>query len=452
MGLRINFLSGRKIPFSYAEKQSFLTKWRQYYRIPFCLCLQIIEVISASIYLFSVLVPVQSEAQILRNVFKDIFFLEKHEAPVSRASDLNDYYQFLETAAENVRDDFIIKTKFPNETNLVYHTITFSNGSQTLEFHPKVDPESLKNISTIRSSVPIYLFSTRKPALGCSNWELVITVSDIQSNPAFFLSSKLYWHHCPLDDDGTVLGEQIDRSELPYYRKTMDAIVPLILSSFIHLFYILYQARSRLKLHWHWRKTDGVYQELKSNQQFYYTIGFWIPCEFVSSISLIISSFILYNDSRKMTEYPSLLVMQIFTVSTTFLFLTTLQWFKFNVYTYHFVAILREGSVQLFAVAISFLPVICAFFFAGIFIFANIAPKTRSYFSMLTILVSFTLGDNILPVYDDFSDGTFLFNWVAFIYVTLLVLVAGWVVFSSFTAMISLVDQKLLMKKKRHTD
>lgn len=452
MGLRVVLLRGRAIPISYKETPSSLALWRQYYRPPFHTCFQITSIIAALLYLFTVLVPVQTETQILRNVFKDIFFLEKHESPVSKASDLNDYYQELETSAENIKDDFILKAKFPNESTLVYHTITFLNGSKALEFHPEVDPESLKNISTIESSIPIYLYSSRKPVLACSIWELLIIVSDKNSNPAFFLSSKLYWHQCKLDKNQMALGEKIERDLLPYYRHTIHTIKPLFLSAVLHTLFLIHYFYVRSKLHRDWRKNDPTYQEMNSTTQFHFTFGFWLLFEAISSISLIVTTTILLDNARTMTEYPTLIVMKIHSISNAFLILTTLQWFKFNTYTYHYVAILREGVFLIFSVAISFFPVIFAFFFVGIFMFANIADKARSYFSMLTILVSFTLGDNIEPTYNDFSDGSVLFNWMAFAYITLLVLVAGWAVFASFTAMVSFIDRKLLMKQHLHND
>ena len=205
-------------------------------------------------------------------------------------------------------------------------------------------------------------------------------------------------------------------------------------------------------MHREWRKNDPTYQEMKSTTQFHYTFGFWPLCELLSAASLIVSTSILLDNARTMTEYPTLIVMKIYSISNAFLFLTALQWFNFNTYTYHYVAILREGVFQIISVAISFIPVIIAFFFIGIFIFANVADKSRSYFSMMTILVSFTLGDNIEPTYNDFSDGSSLFNWVAFGYITVRVLVAGWVVFASFTAMVSFIDRKLLMKQHLHKD
>ena len=422
------------------------------FRPPFHICFQLASIIASFLYLFAVLVPVQTETQILRNVFKDIFFLEKHESPVSKASELNDYYQELEISAEKIKNDFILKAKFPNESTLVYHTITFLNGSSSLEFHPEVDPESLKNISTIQSSIPIYLYSTRKPVLACSIWELLIIVSDKYSNPAFFLSSKLYWHQCKLDENQMALGEKIERSKLPFYRHTIYNIKSLLLLASLHLIFLIHYFYIRNKLHREWRKNDPTYQEMKSTTQFHYTFGFWPLCELLSAASLIVSTTILLDNARTMTEYPTLIVMKIYSISNAFLFLTALQWFNFNTYTYHYVAILREGAFQIISVAISFIPVIIAFFFIGIFIFANVADKSRSYFSMMTILVSFTLGDNIEPTYNDFSDGSSLFNWLAFGYITVLVLVAGWVVFASFTAMVSFIDRKLLMKQHLHKD
>lgn len=452
MVLRFKLIHSKSIPFSYHLKTPKSVQWKKYYRPPFHILFQIAELFAVSIYMFSVLNPVQSDAQILRNVFKDIFFLEKHESPVSKASDLDDYYAYLQEQAETINDNFIMEAKFPDEETLVYHTITYTNGSTSINNHPDVEPESLKNISTILTSIPIYIYSTRKPITACTIWELVITVSDISSNPAFFLSSKLYWHHCPLDQNSMALDVKIDQKNTQYYRMTKYSMTPLFFASISHIIYLISYLFVKGSLHKKWRKTDPNYQELPSTTQFHYTIGIWPVFELLASSFLIASVTIVAIDARKMTEYPSLIVMQIFAVSATPMFLTLLQWFQFNSYSYQYVAILREGTIQLLTVAISFLPVICAFFFVGILVFANFAEKARSYFSMTTILVAFTLGDNIMPTYNDFSDGSTLFNWVAFAYITLMVLVAAWTVFASFTAMVTFIHQKLLLKEHLHNN
>ena len=57
-----------------------------------------------------------------------------------------------------------------------------------------------------------------------------------------------------------------------------------------------------------------------------------------------------------------------------------------------------------------------------------------------------------MPTYNDFSDGTPVFNWLAFIYITAFVLMAGWIVFASFTATIAFVDQRVMMQKHLKDD
>lgn len=437
MPLRVALLRTPRLEITWHEKRS-AQLWKLYHRPPLHLILLLVEFLIGIFYCFSVLIPTQYDAYQYRETFKSIFFLENHESPISRSSDLVDYYLDLNQSALRMQSDFLMNVSFPVPMS---HEITYANGTKD-EFYSMLDfdPEDLKDIVTILTKLVLYVFNNDHKS--CSKWTVQITVSDIYSNPAFWLSSVIYRDHCPK----SLVSNQ---SQILYVRRTFQFIPRLMLVALIHLIIVLYQLVIRWRLHKNWRRNDADYHDLKSGQMFHYTIGIWRVFELISCVSVLSGCVYVLVDSIMMTELAGLGAVQVFALTTVILNLCMLQFFKFNVYTYHFVAILAEGCVQLFDIAIGFTPVICAFFLAGIFIFSHIAPKTRSVFSMLEILVSFTLGDNIEPTYNEFSDGTPLFNWIAFIYITLLVLAAGWVVFASFTATIAFVDQKLLMKKAK---
>ena len=438
MPLRVRFVRAQ-IDLTWRDTPTKLQLWSSHYRPPLHMILILCELAISLSYTSFVLIPAQLEAYRYREVFKAIFFLEDHEAPISRSSDLSTYYADLNESALSMKDGLLMNVTFPEPMS---HTITYSNGTVYKSFEEfEVNAEDLKDIVTILTQIPVYIYEYGRP--GCSKWTSQFKVSDVYSNPAFWLSSTITRSHCPRDQ---LFGGSQHR--IPFYKLTLAFVPKLIVLAGVHLLLIIYQLVVRWRQYKVWRENDPDFHDLKSGQMFHYSIGNWRIFELFMCCTLISGSSVILYDAIHMTEMPGLLPLQIYALTTMFLDLAVMQFFRINTYTYHYVAILSEGCVQLFDVAIGFLPVICAFFLAGIFIFCHIAPKTRSVFSMLEILVSFTLGDNIQPTYNEFSDGTSLFNWLAFTYITLFVLAAGWVVFASFTATIAFVDQKLLMKKK----
>ena len=438
MPIRVRFVRA-PITITWREIPSKIQLWKTFYRPPIHMILILCEIAISLGYTSFVLIPAQLEAYRYREVFRTIFFLEDHEAPISRSSDLSDYYSDLNESALGMKHGLLMNVTLAEPMS---HTITYSNGTVIKIFEEfTVTSEDLKDIVTILTQIPVYIFEFGRA--GCSKWTSEFRVSDIYSNPAFWLSSTITRSHCPREQLGGKSPYQI-----PFYRLTLRFVPQLLLLSVIHFFLIIYQLAVRWRLYKSWRQNDPDFQVLKSGQMYHYAIGNWRVFELLTCCTVISGSIVILFDAIYMTEMPGLLPVQIYALTTMLLDLSVMQFFRINTYTYHYVAILSEGCVQLFDVAIGFLPVICAFFLAGIFIFGNIAPKARSVFSMLEILVSFTLGDNIQPTYNEFSDGTSLFNWLAFAYITLFVLAAGWVVFASFTATIAFVDQKLLMKKK----
>lgn len=451
MGINFRFNHKPKIKITYLEKPCTTDIWRIAYRPSSRIFLQVIEVICVLMYAVTVLSPVQLDAYDMRKALKYVYFLENHESPISSASAVNDYFKVIKNETENIKLNFLMDVDFPNETNLVYHYFTYNNGSEELILNPEIDPESLKDIITIKTIVPIYVFSSKQKTMGCSLWDFIVIISCVKSDPAFFLSSKIIRHKCKLTN-GEVKGRKIETSRLNYYIKSMRVVRSLFVASLVHMFIVIKQIYTRWKKHHKWCVSDITYQEMKSSKRYHYTFGGWLIYEMFSSSFILAASIVSYKECMVLTEYPSLLVLQYFAFSTTLVLLSILQLYKFNDYSYHFVEILREGAEMLFNVILGFIPIIFAFFLFGIFMFSNVAWKTHTIIQMIEILVSFTLGDNIMPTYNDFSDGTPVFNWLAFIYITAFVLMAGWIVFASFTATIAFVDQRVMMQKHLKDD
>jgi len=440
--MKVRLISHPKKRASYHENGNEFIEWKENYKVPLRYFLVLMEVILIFVYIQKVLAPSTMISYFIRKMLVSLFFLEKHESPISNSSQLNEYYESIHLTAASIKHDFMLNVSFPNDTKLVYNSILFSNGSLFDVENLYVDSIILKNVVTITTDIPLFIYSSRKAVPGCSQWDVKLIVSRVFSDPAFFLSSKIFRMQCPQE-------KASNTSNSVFYRYTLKIILPFILICCFHLLFNKMQISESLALHRILRKEDQSYKNYKGSTQLHYSVGLWLPIEtFVVFLSMV-SGIILIIDLNKMTEIPSLSAMEMFSISSAGLFLMSLQWFKNTPYSYHFIKIIRDGSGMMFGVLVGFSPIICAFFLAGVFIFAHVAPKTRSMWSMIEILISFTLGDNIQPTYVEFTDGTDLFNWLAFGYVTLMVLVAGWVVFASFTATIAFVHRRIVLKEKQ---
>ena len=438
MPLYLKFGRVIKKPISNILNLTEFTIWKEYYRPPIRFLFIFIEIFCIFFYFRKVALPSIMTSYHIRQMLVSIFFLENHESPISNSNQLNDYYLDLTEKVTKMKNDFLLNVSFPNNSKLIYFTFLFSNQTVTIIDNPLIDAIFLKNITTILTEIPLFIFSNKKNSNGCQYWIIKLIVSKLYSDPAFFLSSKIYRYQCPNKFD----------FNLSYFLFTKKIIIPLLIILFFHLLINFYSIKQSFLIYKIKNKEDQNFKILKGSTQIHYVLGIWLPLETLIILLSFFSTILLIYDSYLMTDLPSLTILKIFSISSATIIITSLQWFKYTDFAYRFVEILREGSGMLLTILIGFFPIICGFLLAGIFIFAHIAPKTRSIWSMIEILISFTLGDNIQPTYVDFTDGTTLFNWLAFIYITSLVLVAGWVVFASFTAAVAFIHKTLVLKEK----
>ena len=404
-----------------------------------------IEIICILIYMNRVLIPSTMVAYHTHVMFVTLFYLEDHEAPVYNVDALNDYYSTLNETANRITGNFLSNVTFPNKSQLINHKFDFVNGSSVYVKDPQLDPTLLKKVKTITTTLPMYIISEKKKVPGCSKWTLTITVSMVDTDPAFWLSTKVYRSQCPLQNPEY----KIDHEHLEYYVWTRRTIFPLLLLLVFHIILDIVTMRQRLRLHNTFYKTDHKYKQMPSRKQLHFTLGWWLPVELIVIVGTLISSIFVFYDSAKMSELPSLSINELFSIACFFHLGLFCQYFAYTKVLYLFVLIIRDGIGLLFHVQVGSIPFLFAAILGGIFMFASIATKTRSFWGMYEIVNSFEFSNNIENMYNEFSDGTPLFNWLAFGYITLVVLISGWVVLASCMSAALCVHSTIQNKQKR---
>ena len=426
------------------EQSQFLI-WKNTKQIPSRYFLIFIEVICILLYMYNVLIPSTMVAYHTHQMFVTLFYLEDHEAPVYSVDSLNEYYSSLSETAARIEGNFLSNVTFPNKSQLITHKFDFVNGTHVFVSNPILDPSILKKVQTITTTLSTYIISAKKKVPGCSQWNLTVTVSMVNTDPAFWLSTKVYRYQCPMKK----IEHIIDHEHLEYFVWTRRTIFPLILTLVIHIIVDIVVLRRRLKRHNNFFKNDHKYKQMPSRKQLHFTVGWWLPVELIVSCGTLIASLFVFSDSFTMSELPSLSVNEIFSIACFFHLGLFCQFFAYTKVYYLFVLIIRDGLGLLFDVQIGTLPFLFAAILGGIFAFASIATKTRSFWGMYEIVNSFEFSNNIENMYNEFSDGTPLFNWLAFAYITLVVLVSGWVVLASCMSAALCVHSTILNKQKR---
>ena len=122
-------------------------------------------------------------------------------------------------------------------------------------------------------------------------------------------------------------------------------------------------------------------------------------------------------------------------------FLVACRWFNFSPKTYELVMIVRASFTRLMSILVGLTPLIMAFMMVGVFLFGLVSDISRTYYRFLQLFFGLIFGDDMYGVYTYYTDGTNTYTYMAFIFVTALGILAGYIFFPAFTATISFLRQ-----------
>jgi hypothetical protein len=209
----------------------------------------------------------------------------------------------------------------------------------------------------------------------------------------------------------------------------------LVIASCLHLFLLIV----RLGRAWQFHQEKlsighGDYVDLSFWEQFHDVIGFWEPLTLASSGFVLASSGSMLGDLVRITQFPSQRTVLLFGFGSLLAVITGMRYLHHFPGMYSVVLVIRQAFLKLMLVAIGIAPIVFAFLFAGIFLFGLVSSVSESFLLLFEAILSVTFGDIIARVYGFFTDGSEVYNTLAFLYATTLTAFAMWLFFTSFTA------------------
>jgi hypothetical protein len=186
-----------------------------------------------------------------------------------------------------------------------------------------------------------------------------------------------------------------------------------------------------------WRNMREGFPFLTRYQQIHYSIGFWAPIHLLMDIILIVTSAYLWHESTIMTAFVSMWGLRVFSFGFFAGCFVACRWFSFKLEFYELVLIMRVSFSKLVSVLAGLLPLICALMMIGLFLFGLVSDISKTYYRFIQLFLGLIFGDDMYAVYSYYTDGSDAYNYMAFVFVTAIGVVAGYIFFPAFTATIS---------------
>jgi hypothetical protein len=143
-----------------------------------------------------------------------------------------------------------------------------------------------------------------------------------------------------------------------------------------------------------------------------------------------------------MTQFVLMWGMRIFAIGLFAAAFVACQWLIFPMKTYELVLMIGLSFMRLVSIFIGLLPLICALMMIGLFLFGLVSDISKTYYRFVQLFLGLIFGDDMYAVYSYYTDGTDVYTYMAFVYVTATGIVAGYIFFPAFTATISHLRHK----------
>lgn len=239
----------------------------------------------------------------------------------------------------------------------------------------------------------------------------------------------------------------IYQNSLKIYRATYQFSVILIFISFIHFICIFVRFHQSTRVHFDWISTQNDYKRLNVIHQIHFTIGYWSIIDLISTILVFISSFLLFMDTFKLTQFPSQSVIEFISVSMFVTIIRFSQWLGGYLPFYQLIVILREAFMKLVYIIISILPIVTGLSLFGIFVFGYVENSYETFRYLVQRMITSGMGDSIDDFFIITDDGTEVTVYLGFLYVGVITALGMWIVFTSCIATVSYVHQNYIVAR-----
>lgn len=450
MGLQLRF-----IEFNYPKRdgsrQNPISHWKKYYTPPWKLIFSLIQVFLILWIYFSVLNPTFVTIYQIRDMFSSILLPESDDSTAFFSIDsIHDAIDNCLTNLERIYKDSFQDFYFSNQTNPVVFTFYWLNGTITETLSIDISSDLFVHIKSFDISSKFMLTIDDSDVIGCTQWTFVFNIKAGLGDYLFYFEPQLYRSWCPETIVGNSPKERIaftssetmamphfDRTSLPFQSYIMKFGAFLFCISTLDLFSILKSLSRSFLLHRKLMQTNPSYGDLTPYEQYHSTIGFWRILNLITVIFLLITSCMFLYDSFSFTQFVSRETQMVYGFSSFLCILCLVQWLHFIPSCYCIVLIIRQAFGTILLIMIGILPIVLALAFVVIFLFGYVSELTKSMVVLLETILSVTFGDMISDFYLAFTDGSEIYNDLAFVFVTICTAISMWLFFTSFTAQVA---------------
>jgi hypothetical protein len=438
MPLRVRFVSNEDGEVIWHHPRKLFRRWKEYYLPPLLLLVHFCELYLLLSILFRLVEPMVTKTFLIRSMFVDELCPPIDlNRPFSRLSDIQDYIddQWPDNFAEILNDSFMNVT-LVDPTVPYGFTVSWANG--TTLFYPSLDItiELFQHIDSLLLFTNLNVLVQSGTFPGCTHWGVGTSIHKSPGSYTFTASPVINRTECSQKMMASF------SSETPQAALLGHLSLSLFVLAVIGACSLAVQLRKRLQRHNAWRADDPGYRDCPAYEQIHYSIGFWHPIHFVMELILVGTAGELIWEARKMTQYVSMWGMRIFSIGFFAACFIACQWFRFSMKTYELVLIIRVSFMRLVSILIGLLPLICALMMIGLFLFGLVSDISKTYYRFVQLFLGLIFGDDMYAVYSYYTDGTPVYTYMAFVYVTATGIVAGYIFFPAFTATISHLRHK----------
>jgi hypothetical protein len=232
------------------------------------------------------------------------------------------------------------------------------------------------------------------------------------------------------------------RSDLDLYEPMMKFGLLLFAAATVHFFLMLVSMIRTCVYHSSLMQTDPSYAGLDPYEKFHSVFGFWLVITLLSSPVVIAGSISILRDLTEFTQFPSRVTVILFGFSSLLVLVTAMRYLHYFAGIYSVIWMFRQALVPLIIVTVGIAPIVASMMFVGIFLFGLISRVAESMLRTFESVLSTTFGDMIYRMYQSFRDGTRIYDALGFVYVTIVVVIAMWVLFTAFAAQMVMIYEK----------
>ena len=365
--------------------------------------------------------------------------------------------------------------------------ITWSNGTTTSSINISITTDFFRHISKFRVETSLYFVLPHSNFKGCTKWNVATEIIKSEGSYTFSAAPCISRSRCPKSfmeqitikdymkiDQKKILSERNRLKYIQYVEKyknndeqhsiniaSLSDPIPLLpdetlkqasdLENYSGCLFFLSLAGTitlflsvikRWRHHKEWRQKDPVFRDLEVVEQIHLSLGFWHPLHFVMEAFLLAASVVLLVESQKMTQFISMISIQIFAVAFFLTVCIAPRWFILWPNVYQVVLIIRVAFTRLVSTFVGLLPIICAFMMFAVFLFGLVSDITKNYYRYMQLFLGLVFGDDTYNIFSYFSNGTLTYDVLSFFFTMLIALLAGYIFFPSFTATISFLRSK----------